>query len=198
VLMEVTNSALPFACYALAALAISGGMSSILNAATPLFTALIAAVWLSERLGPARMVGLAIGFAGVAFLAWDQASLKSNDLGVSPALAIAACLGATLLYGFSANYAKRRLSGVPTIVLSASANAALAVVCTGLAYLMYFRLIADIGPSKATTVTFLMPMFSGLWGWLFLGEAFTASMGIGCGAILLGTALSIGLLQRKA
>jgi drug/metabolite transporter (DMT)-like permease len=65
----------------------------------------------------------------------------------------------------------------------------LGVLCTGIAYLLYFRLIADVGPTRALTVTFLIPAFGMLWGAAFLGEAITFTMALGCGLVLLGTAL---------
>ena len=73
--------------------------------------------------------------------------------------------------------------------------AALALACTGLAYLLYFRLIAHIGPAKAITVTFLIPAFAVFWGWAFLGETLTAPMVGGCAVILLGTALATGAVK---
>jgi drug/metabolite transporter (DMT)-like permease len=63
------------------------------------------------------------------------------------------------------------------------------VLCTGIAYLLYFRLIADVGPTRALTVTFLIPVFGMLWGALFLGEAITPVMAAGCALVLAGTAL---------
>jgi drug/metabolite transporter (DMT)-like permease len=129
-----------------------------------------------------------------------------------------------VLYGFSASFTKRRLGGVPPLVqatgsqvyaaiaLALPAAAAwpatmpdarawtmvllLAVLCTGLAYTLYFRLIRNIGPARAITVTFLIPAFAVLWGGLFLGETVTLPMGVGCAVILLGTALATGLLPQ--
>ena len=67
----------------------------------------------------------------------------------------------------------------------------LGVLCTGVAYLLYFRLIADVGPTRALTVTFLIPVFGMLWGALFLGEAITPTMAAGCALVLIGTALIV-------
>ncbi len=222
-LVGITNSGLPFICFGLAALAISGGLSAIFNATSPLCGALIAWLWLKDRLSAVRSIGLAIGFGGVLWLAWDKASLKPNDAGVSPALAIGACLLATLLYGFSANFTKRYLTGVPSLALATGSQLSatvflalpaawfwparmpgatswlavllLAVACTGVAYVMYFRLIAHIGPSNAIAVTFLVPGFAVLWGGIFLSEPLTRAMLIGCAIILFGTALATGLLN---
>jgi drug/metabolite transporter (DMT)-like permease len=94
---------------------------------------------------------------------------------------------------------------IPTLVfwprsapsaLSWANVAGLAILCTGLAYVLYFRLIAHIGPANAITVTFLIPAFAVAWGAMFLGETLTPQMLIGCLVILLGTSLATGLLQR--
>jgi drug/metabolite transporter (DMT)-like permease len=220
----IANSALPFTLFTVAALAINAGLSAILNSTAPLWAALFAALWLGERLAPSRIAGLAIGFAGVLFLAWDKASFKPGEHGVSAGVAIAACLAATLCYGFAANYTKRALGGVSPLAVAAgsqsaaalalalpavwawpaampsprswSALAALALLCTGVAYLLYFRLIARLGASRAISVTFLIPVFGLLWGALFLGEALTSAMLAGCGVVLVGTALATGVFAR--
>jgi drug/metabolite transporter (DMT)-like permease len=220
----LTNSALPFLGFSYAALSLSAGLSSIFNASTPLWGAVIAWLWLRDRPTAPRIAGLAIGFAGVIGLAWEKASFKPGGSG----WAIVACLVAALLYGLSASYAKKRLQGVPPMAVAAGSQlsatlaltlpalwwwpdqlpsaqawamvALLAVLCTGLAYLMYFRLIAHVGAANAVAVTFLIPAFAVLWGWLFLAEPLTGAMAAGCAVILLGTALATGVLapQRKA
>ncbi len=219
----VVNSALPFVLFSTAALAINAGLSSIFNATAPLWGAVIAWLWLGDRLTRVRVVGLALGFAGVLWLAWDSASFKPGEHGVSAAVAIAACLGATLCYGFAANYTKRRLSGVASLAVATGSQlaatlalalpalwwwpsvrpsatawasvAGLAVLCTAVAYLLYFRLIDRLGAARAITVTFLLPVFGTFWGALFLGERLTPAMLLGCTVILLGTALTTGALR---
>lgn len=217
------NSALPFVLFTVAALAINTGLSAIFNATTPLWTALVAWLWLQDRPAPARAVGLALGFAGVLALAAGKASLQPGEHGISPALAIAACIAAALCYGVAANFAKRHLSGVPPMALAAGSQLSatlllvgpalwfwpatmpsgsdwtvavlLAVVCSGVAYVLYFRLIAHIGPAGASSVTFLIPLFAVVWGWLVLGEPPTWGMAAGGAVILLGTAIATGLLR---
>jgi drug/metabolite transporter (DMT)-like permease len=71
----------------------------------------------------------------------------------------------------------------------------LAVACTALAYLLYFRLIAHVGPANAISVTFLIPVFAVVWGGLFLGEKVDLTMALGCAVILLGTSLVTGVLK---
>ena len=229
-IVGVFNSALPFVLFGIAALAINAGLSSIFNATAPLWGALIAWLWLHDKLSASRVLGLFIGFVGVVFLAWDRASFKPGEHGVSAGLAIGACLLATVSYGFAANYTKQRLTGVPPLAVAAGSQAAatavlvlpalwfapqsmpsarswvsvlvLALLCTAVAYLLYFRLIAHLGAPRAITVTYLIPVFAVLWGALFLGEDFTLSMALGCAVILVGTALASGLvtlpLQRRA
>ncbi len=222
----ITNSALPFLLYSLATLAISGGLAAIFNATSPLWAAVIAWVWLQRRLPRLKVLGLAIGFAGVLGLALGHASFKANEHGISPTLAILACIAATSLYGFSGNYTQQRLAGVPPIAVAAGsqlaaslflagpaallwpaqnpaarawvAAALLAVVCTGVAYALYFRLIVNVGPANAISVTFLVPAFAALWGALVLGETLTPQMLVGCAVILVGTALTTGSIGNKS
>ena len=220
----ITNSALPFLCFSFAALSITAGLSSIFNATTPLFGALFASLWLKDKLTLQRMLGLAVGFAGVLWLVADKASFKPGA--ASTGWAVLACLAATALYGFSASFTKKYLAGVPPMVgaagsqLSAtltlalpawlmwpahmpsmgawSTAIALALLCTGVAYVLFFRLIANTGPTNAISVTFLIPAFAVLWGALFLGEGLTLPMILSCGVILAGTGLTTGLLRWKA
>ena len=140
------------------------------------------------------------------------------------ALAIAACLAGALLYGHAANYAKRHLAGLPAMAMAAGTQlaaalalalpaalswpvvnpsrldwamaAALAFLASGLAYILYFRLITRIGPTQASTVTFLVPVFASLWGALVLGERVTLPMLTGGALILAGTSLVLGWLPR--
>jgi drug/metabolite transporter (DMT)-like permease len=216
----VLNSGLPFALFAFAVLHISTGLSSILNATVPLWGAVVAWAWLGDRLTASRTLGLVIGFVGVALLAWDKASFQAGA--ALPGWAVLACLAATLLYGIAASFAKKHLVGVPplasasgsqigaTLVLlvpallsipatmpSGQAWAAiilLAFFCTAVAYVLYFRIIERAGPARAVTVTFLIPVFGVAYGGLFLNEVITGTM-LACGAVIvLGTALSTGLL----
>lgn len=222
-LLGVLNSAIPFACFSFALLSITTGLSAILNATVPLFGAVVAWLWLGDRPSGSRMAGLALGFAGVALLAWDQASFKPNASGIAPAWAIAACLVATLCYAVAATATKRTMGGVPAMVTAAgsqvgaavalllpavwswparapgaqawAAVVALGVACTGIAYVLYFRLIEHAGPARALAVTFVVPVFAVIYGALFLGEAVTAWMLL-CGAVIVcGTALSTGWLK---
>ena len=212
------NSALPFCLLAYSTLYLTGGFTAIVNATSPLFGAVVAWMWLSDRLGTSRIVGLVVGFFGVVVLVWDEISFELEGAG----LAIPAALLASLLYGVSANFTKKYLSGVDPLAIatgsqigaallllpvaiwfwpeqpvSARAWASVVVMgiaCTAIAYILYFRLIANVGPAKAISVTFLIPGFAVLWGALVIDEALTSSMIAGCLIILMGTALATGLL----
>ncbi|MDB5886806.1 MAG: protein of unknown function transrane [Polaromonas sp.] len=217
------NSGIPFACFSFALLSISTGLASILNATVPMFGALIAWAWLKDKLTGWRIAGLVIGFAGVAMLAGDQAGFKPAGSGVAPGWALLACLFACVCYGISASYTKRYLSGLPPLVtatgsqIGATLGLALpaawlwparmpslpawlallvvGVVCTGIAYILFFRLIEHAGPPRALSVTFLVPVFAVMYGAIFLGESVTPWMA-GCAAVIVcGTALSTGLLK---
>ncbi len=221
----IINSALPFLAYSYAALSITAGLSSVFNATSPLWGALIAWLWLSERLSAWRILGLVIGFAGVLGLALSNVNQAAAFKPGGSGWAIVACVAATGLYGFGASAAKRWLTGVPPMAVATGSQLAataflalpalfalpatmpsahawvgavlLGAVCTGLAYILYFRLLAAMGP-KAITVTFLIPVFAVAWGGLLLGESVTMSMVIGCAVILMGTALTTGLIAPRS
>ena len=219
----VTNAALPFLLFNFAALTIPAGLSSILSATTPLFAALIGAIWLGERLTLARMAGLSLGFGGVVLLVAGKLHfLPQHDM-LRTVLASLACLAATLLYGISGNFSKRYLAEAPPLAVATgsqmvaavllvgpalalwpaeppSAKAwgavlALAALCTTFAYVLFFGLIARLGASKAMSALFLIPAFGVLWGCLFLGETFSLQMGVSCLVILAGCALTTGLVE---
>ncbi len=217
------NSGLPFALFGFAVLHVTTGLTSILNATTPLWGALVAWLWLRDKLTGPRSLGLVIGFVGVAALAWEKASFKP---GASAAgFAVLACLAATLLYGISASYTKKYLQGVPPLAsatgsqLGASlvlllpaaftlpaqmpglqawlAVLLLAFFCTAVAYVLYFRLIARAGPARAVAVTFLIPVFGVLYGAVLLNEKVTGAMLVWGAVIILGTALSTGVIALR-
>jgi drug/metabolite transporter (DMT)-like permease len=223
-LSGLLNSGVPFACYAYALMHITTGMSSILNATTPLFGALIAWFWLGDKLNATRALGLALGFTGVVLLASDVPGGISFKAGGS-GLAIAACLLATFCYGIAGSFTKRYLQNVPSIVTTTGslwgasiglaipalltwpsetptlhAWAALGIaglLCTALAYVLYFRLMTRTGPARAMTVTYLIPVFANFFGVVFLDEVVTHWM-LGCAVVIvMGTALASGLVGRK-
>ena len=220
--MGLLNSAIPFALFGFASLSLKAGFSAILNATAPFWGALVAFAWLGERMTRLRVFGLLVGFSGVVVLVWGRLDFGAGGAGP----AIVAALSATLLYGIAANYAKRSLTGIGPLanatgsqlaaalvllpftlaywpaempgILAWLAVIAMAVLSTALAYVIYFRLIANVGATRAITVTFLIPVTGMLWGWLFLDEAVTWNMAAGALVILLGTALTTGLIRMPA
>ena len=221
----ILNSAIPFACFSYALLSISTGLSSILNATVPLFGAVIAWLWLKDRPNGSRILGLLIGFVGVALLAWDKASFTPDASGKASGWAVLACLLATLCYGIAASFTKRYMSGLPSLVSAAGSQIgaavallpltwwfwpdhavslqawgavlALGVVCTAVAYILYFRLIERAGPARALSVTFAIPVFAVIYGVVLLGEAVTPWMLV-CGVVIVvGTSLSTGLVALR-
>ncbi len=220
-IVGLVNSALPFLCFAYAALTINAGVSAIFNSATPLFAAIVAWLWLGDRMTPLRVAGLAIGFAGVLWIGWDKADFGPGG----SAWAIGACLLATMSYGIGPSLTKRHLTGVPPLAVAAGSQVAaalflavpaalswpalapsthawlmvalLAFLGTGLAYVLYFRLIANAGPANAVAVTYLIPIFAVVWGGVFLDERLTLPLVAGCIVIFIGTALATGVLSGR-
>ena len=210
-----SNSALPFLLFSYAAQHVTASTGAILNATSPFFGAVAAAIWLGEPLTRRKVAGMALGFVGVAVLVGWHPDTMTRDT----TLAIAACLAAALCYALAGTFAKRRLKDVPPFAVATASQvaaaaalapalpftsvpgpvtmlvaanvAALALASTAVAYLIYFKLIADVGPSRALTVTFLIPLFGVLWGAVFLAEALTPGMAVGGVLIVAGTVLAL-------
>jgi drug/metabolite transporter (DMT)-like permease len=221
IIVGLFNSALPFIFFNFATMTLPAGTMSIINALTPLWGAAIAWVWLKDTLPPLRMLGLMVGFAGILVLVWDRLSLHDT----ASIYAVIAGVAAPIFYGIAASYTKKYLmdadpiataagsliaAGIvllpftlytwPTTPISITAWAALVglgLVCTAIAYVLYYRLLIRVGPPRAMTVTFLIPVFGVLWGWLFLGESITLRIVLGGGVILLGTALATGFVGGR-
>ena len=214
-ILGTINSALPFALYSYAALSIPAGYSAIVNATSPLWGAVMGAAFLGERLTLRKMAGMAIGVLGVAFLV----RLGPVEFNSKLVLAVLACVGATLCYAVVGIYTKKKLTGLTSMQMAtgsqvgaafvllpflplapvqgeitatiAMVGVALALLCSAVAYLIYFRLMADLGPTKALTVTFLIPLFALLWGYLFLNEHITMNTVIGCAGVVMATWLVV-------
>ena len=215
-LIGAINSAAPFLLFAWAAQRAPAGIGAIANAMTVLFTALVGFLFFGERIGTRRAAALLVGFAGVVVLASGKVA------GMSVGAAALAGATASLLYGFGINLVRRHLTGLPpAAVASATLSAAalltlplaiatwptqpiplmswlsagmLGVLCTGIAFVMYYRLIARIGASRASTVTYLVPLFGVGWAWMLLGEPLTWPMAI-AGSLILG---SVAFSQGRA
>ncbi|WP_342420680.1 DMT family transporter [Paenibacillus sp. FSL E2-0178] len=216
-LLGAINAALPFTLICMAELHLSASLAAILNATTPMFAALAAWGTRQEKPGLAKSAGLIIGLIGVAVLVgWSPVPLTSTVL-----LSVGYSLCAALCYAFGGLYASRVGFGLTPLALAAgqqlgasvvllplavifapdhlpSAAAVysvlgLSLICTSVAYLLYFRLIASIGPVKTVSVTFLVPVFGLMWGAIFLHEPVYANTLAGLVIIL----LSVTLVNRK-
>ena len=222
----LSNSALPFTLFALGALHLGAGFESILNATTPLWAACIGALWFGSPISRTQGLGLLLGFGGVVILVGEHggAGTGASLLAAAPALLAPVC------YGFAVHYARRHLARTDPMLITFASQAfaalmlaapgaalwpagpvpatiwaavlALGILCTGVAYVMYFRLVLRVGAAHAASVTFLIPVFGMLWGALFLHESVHPSMIVGSAVILAGTALAGGqwrrLLRRPA
>jgi drug/metabolite transporter (DMT)-like permease len=210
--IAAVNSVIPFCLFAWGAERAPAGIGAITNAMTVMFTALVAYFLYQEHIGARRLVGLIAGFIGVAVLA----SGRTGGVVVWPAAL--AGTAASLCYGFGINLVKRHLSGLPSGAVAAanllagsillaplalytwprqspSAHAwvsavLLGVLCTGIAFVFYYRLIARIGAARTSTVTYLVPLFGVVWAWLLLKEPLTLTMAVAGLLILAGVALS--------
>lgn len=213
------NTALPFLLFAYATLFLTAGTAGILNATAPIFAAIVARVWLGEQLSASRVAGLLIGVIGVYLLVGDKLSAPGSGAG----LAVFAALGAALLYGIAGNYTRKKAAHVSSMTVAGGSQVAAAllllpiaiiawpenppsmkawaavllmgVLSTGLAYILYFRLIANVGPTNAITVTYLVPISAMILGAVVIDEAITPPMLVGCAVILMGTALATGMLR---
>lgn len=217
----IISSAIPFCFLAYASISLTAGTVSILNAMTPIFTAWIAHIWLKDKMSKLQFLGLAISILGLTILVWDNVSWELKTW-----LPILAGVMAALLYGIASNSMKKYLSDVSTMTKTAGSlffaalfmlvllpfflpdfNAInntqwlyaifLGVVCTAFAYFIFFRLINNIGPARSVSVTFLIPIFSFLFGYLLLGEVVTHRMWGAISIILFGMTLVLKIISIK-
>jgi drug/metabolite transporter (DMT)-like permease len=215
-IIGLLNSALPFTLIAFSELRLTASLAAILNSTTPLFTALIAAAWGSERLTGRKVWGVLLGVIGVVVL------VGGAPLAIGPAelVAVLASLLAALSYGTATVYAAKHITGLPaayasTVQLLAAAVwlaipgalvapatrpssaaiaalAALILLSTTFAYLLYFYLLKNVGPTRTASVTFLVPVFGSVWAIIFLRESFSAGMVLGMAIILFSVGLVVG------
>lgn len=220
-IMGTLNSAIPFTLIAFSELTITASLASILNSLTPLCTALVAAAWVGEKLTGQKIIGAIMGIIGVAIL------VGGTPLELTPEflIAVAASIGAAICYGLGTVYASRHIKGIPAVqasigqllgasavlLIPASASipetapslsatlflVALILLSTSFAYLIYFYLLSNVGPTRTASVTFLVPIFGTVWGIIFLNEPFNISMLVGMLIILLSVGLVIGVSFPK-
>ena len=215
------NAAVPFSLISAAEIHLTASLAAILNSTTVMFTAIVAAVWMGDPLTARKVVGIILGIIGVTVLVgWDPISVNGMVL-----LSVAAMLGATLSFALGATYAKQAFSGIPPLGMAIgqlTAAAALllplsvasvptetpsltvalcvlglALLSTAVAFLIYFRLIENVGPTSTVTVTLLVPVFGLLFGVLMLDEPFGIGILAGLGIILSSVVLITGIAPRK-
>ena len=211
-LVGMIGSGLPFILFAFAAHSLPAGYSAVLNATVPLFTVLIG--WgAGSRPSTSKLFGVVVGILGVVTLV----RFGTVDLDWMTLAAFAGTLLASVFYAFNARTVKARFADVDPMVVAAGSQVgaglpllpwiavsppahsptlaatlsliALGVLCTGVAYALFYRLIRDAGSERAVTVTFIVPVFAQVWGAMFLGEAITWASSIGCALVLFAVAL---------
>ena len=216
------NAAVPFSLISAAEIHLTASLAAILNSTTVMFTAIVAEVWMGDALTARKAIGIVLGIVGVSVLVgWDPLPLNGFVL-----LAVAAMLLASLSYALGATYAKQSFSGIPPVgmalgqlggavalllplaVVSLPERApsivvifsmlGLAFLSTAVAYLIYFRLIENVGPTSTVTVTLLVPVFGLLFGVLLLEEPFGPGTLAGLGIILTSVVLITGIAPRKS
>ncbi|MBR2513613.1 MAG: DMT family transporter [Halomonas sp.] len=220
-LLGIINHVLPFSLLALATTRLEAGFTSLLNATTPIFTALLGAAFFATPVQRQQYVGLALALLGVYVLSANRLDFALGGDGWF----IVAVLGATFCYGIASNYSKTRLGHLPSRVLAAGSSAmsalvllipglllwpsepvsplawgnalALAALSTTLAFLLYFGLLASAGATATSTVTFLVPVSALMWGYLLLDETLSLQVVVGMVITLLGTAIATRLLRFK-
>lgn len=213
------NTFLPFYAFAYAAQTLPASLLAILNSTAPLWGMVIGVLWRGKQMTARALLGLGLGMSGVASLVGlSDLSIESGAL-----LGVVVTVLAAICYGLASNYAEfadkvesyanahGSLWAATLLVLpllpwapmpttwppSAVASVlVLGLLCTGVAYLLYFQLIETIGAPSAMTVGYLIPLWGVLWGWLFLDEAVGWHTLLGAGLVLSGTMLVTGFSPR--
>lgn len=227
VVLGLLNAALPYVLISAAELELTASFAAVLTATVPLFAATYAAMWLGERLRAQRLGGLLAGVIGVGVMVgWSPLPLTAGT-----ALAVFAMLASSASYAGAGVYARAKLRGVPpqTLALGQQLGAlvwlagpglvfvprsvpppvaigsavALGVLSTAVAYLLYFRLLERIGPTRSSTVTYLLPVVGLVWGVVLLSEPVSGGMVFGLGMVLVsmmlvnGTGIRLPLPRRR-
>ncbi|MDN3648658.1 DMT family transporter [Reinekea marina] len=218
-LLGLINHVIPFVALSYAALSLESGFTSLINATTPIFTALVAALFFATAIKPSQILGLIVAVLGVGILSSDKMSFGSLGTG----WAIAAGLMAALSYGFAGNYTKHALSHLSAIEITVGSMLAsslillvpglyfwpttnpstqawasallLAVASTGVAFIIFFKIMKEAGAFIASNVTLLVPLFAVSWGIFLLDESLTLRLILGMVVTLSGTALTLQLLK---
>ncbi len=215
------NTAIPFSLFAWSALHVPSAYMATMNSLAPIFTAVFGFIMLGEGLSLRRIIAFMLGLFGVAVLV----GIGPVEVTPWVVGGVLAGMAAAICYGFAATYTRMYAKEIPALATATGSQLAaalallpfalpgvphafeaatlkvllavvvLGVVCTGIAYAIFFQLISAEGASKAITVTFLIPATASIWAWLFLGEAITSGIIAGIAIVLFATALSLGLVR---
>jgi drug/metabolite transporter (DMT)-like permease len=220
-LLGMVNVAIPFSLISAAEINLTASLAAILNSTTVMFTAVVAAVWMGDALTARKVVGVVLGIVGVTVLVgWDP--IVMNWFVV---LSVGAMLAASLAYALGSVYAKRTFAGSPPLAIAIGQLTAaatlmlplaalsvpderpstivvlsvlgLALPSTALAYMLYFRLIENVGPTSTSTVTLLVPLFGLLFGVVLLDEPVGLGTLAGLVLILSSVTLITGLGEAR-
>lgn len=214
--IALLNAAIPFSMFGFAALYIPAGYSAVINATTPIFGVAWSAFIFDDRPTPMMLLGAALGLVGVGVIAGLGPVEPSWEL----LLAIGACLTAAICYSAAGVYIKTHTGRLKPMAVASAAQLiagtllipglaiyhptpelitplviactiTLALLCSAIGFVLYYQLLADCGPTKALTVTYVVPVFGVLWGALFLGETITPLMIGGMALVIGGTFLLV-------
>ena len=223
-IIGLTNTAIPFSLFAWSALHIPSAYMATMNSLTAIFTAVFGFLLMGDRLSMLRISAFLLGLGGVAILV-GIGPITVTPLVIGGVLA---GMAGAMNYGYAAIYTRMHAKEIPSMATAAGSQFAaalvllpfalpalphaiefgtssavvavliLGVVCTGIAYALFFHLISTEGASKAVTVTFLVPATASIWAWLLLDEPITVGIVIGILVVLLATAMSLGLFKRQS
>jgi drug/metabolite transporter (DMT)-like permease len=210
IIIGLLNSGIPFLLFSFAALYLPSSISVIINSLTPLFGVFFSILWLDEKITAKKISGIALGIIGVIVIR------GSGNLELTPmtTIAMSACVLATMLYGLASTYVKVYARDIPPSAIAtgsqlvagvlflpliyffpirvelnlqiALTTIAFSVLCSAIAYVIFYRLLNNLGTTKALSVTFLIPVFGFIWGYIFLREEITIIMVIGSFFVLSG------------
>lgn len=211
--IALVNNVAPFVCFAYAASVLPAGYLAIINGMVPLWAAVIAVPLLQERLNAGRLAGFALGIAGIALIV----NLGPVEIGWETLSGTLVAIAGAAFWGWAGVMIKQRAGRLPPMGLAAGSIAfsavlmaplwlaappaaawtleatlsliAVGVICSGLAYLPFFTLVRDIGPSRTLTVGLAVPVLGVLWGVVFLDETVTAGMLAGAALVMAALAL---------
>lgn len=221
IVLGLISTALPFTFITISTQFSTAGFASILNSLTPIMSAGVAWIWLKEYLSIPAMIGIGLSFVGVLFMITDTQSIATDFI----LLPVLTGLGAAFFYALTGNYSRKFVQNVPSVAQATGCqvfaalflippalylwpendispggwmNAViLGLMCTSLAFILYFYLLKNIGVARTVIVTYMIPIFGMLWGYLFLDEIITTKMFMAAILILSGIALTTGLLKRR-